>query len=248
MKNIFLSLIQLLPVMVWSQISGQGGLMSSDYTNINPGAGISMVNGVPVETNKNIYAGVKGSAFLYNDFVRGYVITKDTFNSLENYTYNFDAYKHELHVRYPSGAVKILFNSELRGFQLLDPAKGIAHNFRKLKINSNIYQFYEIIGETAEYSLVKLWERRFVKANPIDRGVVQTGMYDEFMEYEQYFIKIKDGRYQALDKLSKKSFITLLPKQAQQIEKIWKTFKWGRKIVERDIPQLFKALEDNIQK
>jgi hypothetical protein len=243
MKTFFISLLQLVPFALWAQLSGQGGLMSSDQTYISAGNGLSMINGVPVETNKSIYAGVKGSAFLFKNFVRGYVITKDTFNSLENYTYNFDAYKHELHVRYPNGLGKILFNNELRGFQLLDATKGVARNFRKLKIHSNTYQFYEIIGETAEYSLVKLWERRFVKANPIDRGVVQTGMYDEFIEYEQYFLKIKDGRYQELDKLTKKSFIQLMPKQEQQLETIWKTFKWSKKITETDIPKLFKALE-----
>ena len=234
----------IVPTLSFSQTTGQGGIMNSDQNFINPSNGMANIGGTSVPTDKNLYEGVKGSPMIFKEFVKGCIITKDTVNTLENYTYNFDAYKQELHIRYPNGKVKIPYNNQLNGFQLLE--NGIAHNFKKIKAaGDNDRKFYEVIAETPQYSLVKLWGRNFVRANPVERGLYQTGVrYDEFQESVKYFLKKNDGGYIEINKLSKSNFIELLPNKKNTIESFWSTQKWGKKINETEAYKLLKALDD----
>ena len=210
LRTIFIFFL-LIPTLLFSQTTGQGGIMNSDQNFISPGNGIANIGGTSVPTDKNLYEGVKGRPMIFKEFVKGFVFTKDTVNSLENYTYNFDAFRHELHIRYPNGKVKIPYNNQIIGFQLLENGK--AHNFKKIKVaGENDRKFYEIIAETPQYSLVKLWQRNFVRANPVERGLYQTGQrHDEFQEIEKYFFKVNESAYIELKKLSKSNFIQLLP-------------------------------------
>lgn len=242
LKAVFI-ILTFLPALLFSQTSGQGNTFSSDQTFINPSNGMSNIAGTNVPMQRDLYEGVKGSPMLCKNFVKGFIVTKDTFNTIDNYTYNFDIYKQELHIRAPDGKVKIPFNNQIRGFQLID--NGIAHNFRKAKVpNDNGNKFYEIISETPQYSLLKLWIRKFVAANAVDRGPVVSGrQYDEFEEDETYFFKINDGAYKELKKLTKNNFIELLPSQVKSIEMYWKIHKLSKKITPIEANAFLKALE-----
>lgn len=233
----------LIPTLLFSQTTGQGGIMNSDQNFISPGNGIANIGGTTVPTDKNLYEGVKGRPMIFKEFVKGFIFTKDTVNSLENYTYNFDAFRHELHIRYPNGKIKIPYNNQIIGFQLLENGK--AHNFKKIKITGeNDRKFYEIIAETPQYSLVKLWQRNFVRANPVERGLYQTGQrHDEFQEIEKYFFKVNESAYIELKKLSKSNFIQLLPNQKSSIESYWLSHKLGKKINEEEATKLLEALK-----
>ena len=243
LKTIFIFFL-LIPTLLFSQTTGQGGIMNSDQNFINPSNGMANIGGTSVPTDKNLYEGVKGSPMIFKEFVKGCIITKDTVNTLEKYTYNFDAYKQELHIRYPNGKVKIPYNNQLNGFQLVE--NGIAHNFKKIKAaGDNDRKFYEIIAETPQYSLVKLWVRNFVRANPVERGLYQTGQrHDEFQESEKYFLKKNEGAYTELSKLSKSNFIELLPNKKESIESYWSTHKLSKKISEEEATKLLKALDN----
>ena len=242
LRTIFIFFL-LIPTLLFSQTTGQGGIMNSDQNFISPGNGIANIGGTSVPTDKNLYEGVKGRPMIFKEFVKGFVFTKDTVNSLENYTYNFDAFRHELHIRYPNGKIKIPYNNQIIGFQLLENGK--AHNFKKIKVaGENDRKFYEIIAETPQYSLVKLWGRNFVRANPVERGLYQTGRrHDEFQEIEIFFFKVNERAYVELKKLSKSNFIELLPNQKNSIENYWSSHKLGKKINEEEATKLLKALE-----
>ncbi len=237
--------LTLLPSLLFGQrIAGQGNTFSSDQNFINPSNGMANVGGTEVSMQRNLYEGVKGNPMVCKDFVKGFIVTKDTFNTVDNgYTYNFDIYKQELYIRAPDGKIKIPFNNQIRGFQLID--SGFAHNFKKAKVpNDNGSKFYEIIFETPLYSLLKLWIRKFVPANAVDRGPVVSGrQYDEFEEDETYFFRIDDGVYKELKKLTKSNFIELLPSQEKNIETYWKTNKLSKKITPAAANAFLKALE-----
>ena len=128
LKTIFTFSLFIL-MLLFSQATSQGGIMNSNQNFISPGNGMTNIGGTSVPTDKNLYEGVKGSPMIFKEFVKGCIITKDTVNTLEKYTYNFDAYKQELHIRYPNGKVKIPYNHQFNGFQLVE--NGIAHNFKK---------------------------------------------------------------------------------------------------------------------
>jgi hypothetical protein len=242
LKSILIALI-LTPTLVASQAVSQAGLMgTNDQTFINPSNGMANIGGNNVTTDRNLYEGVKGSPMLFKEFVKGFVIVKDTVNTLEKYTYNFDAFKQELHIRYPNGKVKVPYIHQINGFQLIE--KDIAHNFKKAKVaGESDSKFYEIIAETPQYSLVKLWIRNFVRANPVEHGLYQSGQrYDEFQEGEKYFLKHKESGYKELKKLSKNDFIDVLPSQKKAIETYWAANKLGKKITEIEASKLLKAL------
>ena len=201
------------------------------------------IGGTPVSMQRNLYEGVKGSPMFCKDFVKGFIVTKNTFNLVDNYTYNFDIYKQELHIRAPDGTIKIPFNNQIRGFQLIE--NGFAHNFKKAKIpNDAGDKFYEIIYETPQYSLLKLWMRKLVLANAVDRGPVVSGkQYDEFENAETYFLKVKEDTYQEIKKLTKSNFIELMPNRKTDIETLWKNNKLSKKIGEAEGKMLLDLLE-----
>jgi hypothetical protein len=235
----------LLPTLLFSQASatGQGGVLGSDQNFINPSNGMANIGGTNVSMQRDMYEGVKGSPMICKDFVKGFIVVRDTFNKVDNYSYNYDAYKNELHIRNPDGSVKIPFNNLLRGFQLMD--KNVVHNFKKAVVpNASPYQYYEIIAETQQYSLLKQWIKKFVKANAVDRGPVTVGQaYDAFENDETYFFKVTDGVYKEIKKLTKANFIELLPSRKTDIEAICKNYKFNKKLTEAEANQLLKALE-----
>lgn len=236
LKTLLIALT-LVPLLAFAQA------FNNEQNLINPSNGMANLAGTNVSMQRNLYEGIKGSPMLCKDFVKGFVVTKDTFNSVDNYTYNFDIYKQELYIRAPDGKVKIPFNNQIRGFQLID--NGFAHNFKKAKVpNDNGNKFYEVIAETPQYSLLKLWIRKFVPANAVDRGPVVSGkQYDEFEEEETYFFRINDGTYKELKTLTKSNFMELLPSQQKSIEAYWKTNKLSKKITTAEASAFLKALE-----
>ena len=228
------------PTLVFSQASGQGGLMNMDNNILSPENGMANIGGTNIPMGQNLYDGVKGSPMLCKDFVKGFIVTKDTFNTLNDFSYNFDIFKNELHIKYPDGKVKIPFNNQIRGFQLID--KDIVYNFKKASVpNDNGDKFYQIIAETNQYSLLKLWSRKFVRANATDNGITQSGRrYDEFENGETYFFKINEGVYKEIKKLTKSNFIELLPNRKKEIETYWAKNKLGKRMNEEEARKLIK--------
>jgi hypothetical protein len=216
---------------------------NSEQNFINPSNGMANIAGTNVSMQKDIYEGVKGSPMFCKDFVKGFIVTRDTFSLINDYTYNFDIFKQELRIRAPDGKVKIPFNNQIRGFQLIE--NGVAHNFKKASVpNDNGSKFYEIIAETQQYSLLKLWIKNFVRANATDNGITQTGRrYDEFENDQTYFFRVEDGVYKEIKKLTKSNFVDLLPNRKKHIETYWKTNKLGKKITELEVRNFLKALE-----
>jgi hypothetical protein len=216
---------------------------NSEQNFINPSNGMANIAGTNVSMQKDIYEGVKGSPMFCKDFVKGFIVTKDSFNLVNDYRYNFDVFKQELRILAPDGNVKIPYNNQIRGFQLIE--NGIAHNFKKAIVpNDNGDKFYEIIAETQQYSLLKLHIKKFVRANATDNGITQTGKrYDEFENSETYFLKVSDGVYKEIKKLTKANFIEFLPNRKTDIEAYWKTNKLGKKMTELEARGFLKALE-----
>jgi hypothetical protein len=242
--NMLFIAFSILPILVSAQPDpAKGTIFSSLLSSINPSNGMANIGGINVPMDRNIYEGVKGSPMICKDFVKGFIVTRDTFNKIDDYGYNYDAYKNELHIRNPDGSVKIPFNNLLRGFQLMD--KTAVHNFKKAVVpNASPYQYYEIIAETQQYSLLKQWIKKFVKANAVDRGPVTVGQaYDAFEDEETYFFKVADGVYKEIKKLTKANFIELLPNRKENIEAYWKTNKLSKKITEVEAHGFLKALE-----
>jgi hypothetical protein len=147
---------------IQAQAIPEGGLMNNDQNYISPGNGMANIGGTSIPTDKNLYEGVKGSPMIFKDFVNGHIVIKDTANVVGGFTYNFDAYKNDLHIRYPNGQVKIPYSTQINGFQLIENA--VVHNFKKLRISSsNQNKYYEIIYESKKYSFLKLWVRGVTK-------------------------------------------------------------------------------------
>jgi hypothetical protein len=240
-KTLLATLI-LVPTFVFAQASGSS-TFSTDQALINPSNGMANIGGTNVSMQRDLYEGVKGSPMLCKTFVKGFIVTKDTLNKIDDFTYNFDIYKQELHIKYPDGKEIIPYNNQIRGFQLID--KGIAHNFKKATVpNAGANKFYEIIAETNQYSLLKLWMKKFVKANAVDRGPVTVGQaYDAFEEDETYYFKVDVGSYKEIKKLTKSNFIEQLPNRKTDIEAYWKTNKLSKKITEIEAHDFLKALE-----
>ena len=215
--------------------------------SINPEQGIATINGTQVNMERNFYEGVKGSAMLLPNWVKGGVSVKNAKKSVDSTaTFNFDAFKGELHIRFANGKVLIPFGNEILGFDLQNE-NSVMNFTKKTMPGENSSNFYQAIYETPQYQILKLHRRKFIKAEIIDRGVSQSGQrYDEFVVADRYYVKgIKTKGYVELKKLTSSTLCDALPEKANAIKAAIKTLKFSKKLKDEEAILVLKAIEQN---
>jgi hypothetical protein len=175
--------------------------MSSAYNVSNPGASgfikdFDQYSYRTILNNGNLNAfginyNVKGSRFLFDEWVRGIVIKNSGEEISGNiYFFNFDKITNNLLVTIDKQQIIEVYKDSIQSFSFKE--KGELYSFEKFPTIER-YRFVRIlIKDTYKYSLYKSLHTRLVGANFETNGLTESGNpYDEYVDSHKYYIVYK---------------------------------------------------------
>ncbi len=147
------------------------------------------VNTTTITTFNN--SEVRGTRYLYSDWIAGSVTNENNETYSENYTFNFDKINHDLYAKNNNISV-VIDKSKIKYFTI---------GYQKF-INSSLIDakvkglFYEVlVNDTSKISLYKLTITKFVKADPTNMMNVKTGNFSsEYVDEAKYFVSNINGQ------------------------------------------------------
>ena len=200
----------------------------------------------------NRYEGVKGSPFLYEEWLDGKLILADSAIVSNQMLYKFDAFKNEVWIKMTNGQERILNNNELLALEFYKP-DGKKIKFKKVKLpeSENRHHFAVSIFEGQNTAFFKDVKKVFRKANLEDKGIVTIGnAYDWFEENITFYIKkgntppvkvsIKSGSIIEALKLSKPA--------TESVEKFCKTNNIKGKMTEDEAVKMMEYVDSLLEK
>lgn len=140
-------------------------------------------NGLPTFLIKE---NTKGNRYLFDKWVKGSVLgTNGVVYSGSNMLLNYDKIAKKLFLKADSTIIQ-LSSGDIAGFTLIDQD---SIHFERLK-NSTDLNFYQPVYKNEKgYSLYKLLETKFKKADYQTNGIIESGnKYDEYVDTEDFFI------------------------------------------------------------
>ena len=174
--------------------------LSNNGTNKTPGSFVSF-------SSKE---DTKGSRYFFNRWVKGAVTGNNgvTINN-DSISYNFDKISNSLYITSDMKTMMELEKGQLKSFTLKN-SNSDPMVFVKL---DNIHSgFFQVISETAgKYSVYKYTHTKFKKADYHSDGLVETGKnYDEYVDEDEYYVVMPDGKEFKKIELTKKSIVKTL--------------------------------------
>jgi len=150
----------------------------------------------PILSNGNIYAygtnfNIKGTRFLFDEWVRGTVIKNSGDEISGNkYYFNFDKITNNLLVTVDKEQIIEVYKDSIQSFQFKE--KGEVYAFEKFP-SIERYRFVRIlIKDNDKYSLFKSMHTKLVGADFQTNGLTETGNpYDEYVDSHKYYIVYK---------------------------------------------------------
>ncbi len=191
------------------------------------------------------YEGVQGSSLLLDNYLPGKVIVNDSITTDQEVLMNIDAIADEVRFKTPNKPERALNNSKFLGVKLRDES-GRTLIFKRFRVYEKAFGnlLVQIISESNKFTLVKLVQKQFRRADFQDRGVATSGKpYDYFETVTTYYIK-KDNHLFKKIKLEKNALMGLVPSEKiNDLEKICKAHHIGSKLDENEAAALLKTIE-----
>lgn len=200
----------------------------------------------------NRYEGVKGSPFLYDEWLEGKLVLADSAVVSNQMLYKFDAFKNEVWIKMMNGQERILYNNELLALEFYKP-DGKKVTFKKVKLpdSENRHHFTVSIFEGQNTALFKDVKKVFRKANLEDKGIVTIGnAYDWFEDNITFYVKkgntppvkvsIKSGSIVEALKLSKPA--------TESVEKFCKSNSIKGKMTEDEAVKMMEYVDSLLEK
>jgi hypothetical protein len=129
-----------------------------------------------------------GSRFLFNRWVRGYIIKTDG-NILQNSSLllNYDKMGGDLFLTENMSSVMVGDNNAIRSFVLFGPGDQIFTFEKMTGISNSLY--CQVISSGSKYKIYKLIKTKFVPYNSKSDGIASTGnTYDEYADDITYYV------------------------------------------------------------
>ncbi len=200
----------------------------------------------------NRYEGVKGSPFLFEDWLEGKLVLSDSAVVSNQLLYKFDAVKNEVWIKMNNGQERILFNNELLSFEFYKP-DGKKIKFKKVKLpeSENRHHFIITIFDGQNATLLKDIKKIFRKSNLEDKGIVTVGNpYDWFEEINTFYVK--KGNTQLEKVVLKKSNIIdafkLSKPATESVEKFCKSNDIKGKLTEEEALKMIVYIDSLLKK
>lgn len=173
-----------------------------------------------VRTFDNRYEGVRGTPYLFNDWVKGAVILRDS-TMIDDVFLQYDAYQGELLAKRNNKEAITIDKNQVRGFRIGKPGiKNFSH-FSKAQYLDEFQeaepeQFVQILydGPSALYALHK---KGLIKANY--KGAYSAGKaYDEFTKTStQYYLRSPEGIFVKV-KPTKKDLLKIFSSDQKKVK------------------------------
>ncbi|MBL7818384.1 MAG: hypothetical protein JNL70_25455 [Saprospiraceae bacterium] len=193
----------------------------------------------------NRYEGVKGSPFLFEDWLEGQLTLSDSSAVRDKLKYKFEVVNNTIWLKLNTGEERILYNKELFALELTGK-DGTKHTIKKVKLPdaTDRNHFSIVLFEDPRFTLVKDVKKIFRKANLEDKGIVTVGnAYDWFEEVTKYYLKTE--KYATFEEITlKKSKLTsLIPKSHEKmVVQFCKDNDIGNKLKDADATKLLKYI------
>lgn len=186
----------------------------------------------------NRYEGVKGSPFLYEEWLDGKLVLADSAVVANKLQYKYDTYNNEIWVKMNDGQERILYNKELMYLELYTP-KGEKIKLKKVKLPDSFdrHQFAVSVFTGNNVSLIKHVKKVFRHSNLEDKGMVTVGnAYDWFEDVTTYYVKKKDKEFEkaAVKKSNFVEALRLSKPATESVEKFCKTNDIKGKLTDED--------------
>ncbi|PWT72838.1 MAG: hypothetical protein C5B59_14875 [Bacteroidetes bacterium] len=138
----------------------------------------------------------KGKRYYYDGWVKGTLIgEKGRIISNDKYLFNLDKIDGNLLVTEDKSNIIQVDKSEIRYFTLVNGSDSTSFERVDL-IDPKVYlRIITKKGSAPGYTLYKTIRTSFVKANYVTDGLMESGnQYDEYVDAEQYFVVLPDGK------------------------------------------------------
>jgi hypothetical protein len=167
------------------------------FSNYNDAQGVSKIS-----TSETLIAfshkeETKGSRYLFNKWVQGEVInSRDSAVNVPTYMYNYDKVNDILLVKVNDKNMIEVGQESVKSFTLHGDT-GDYHFERVNNVVLNGNAFFQVLvrGGEGKYTLCKMAHTKFVKADYVSTGLVESGTpYDEYVETVNYYLLLPDGK------------------------------------------------------
>ncbi len=181
----------------------------------------------------NRYEGVKGSPYLFEDWLEGALTLNDSAVVRDKMKYKFELVNNTIWLKLNTGEERILYNKELMALDLT-ARDGTKLTIKKVNLPdiTEKNHFAIFLFENDKFTLVKNVKKVFKKANLEDKGIVTVGnAFDSFAEEVKYYLKAGGKTYFEEINLKKSRLMALMPKSHEKmIEEFCKKQDIGGKL------------------
>ncbi len=166
----------------------------------------------------NLYEGVKGNPYLFNEWKPGNIYLSDN-KLIKNVNIKYDIYADNLfYLNSSSGDSLIINRAMIDKFEIIDEAPGEIYVMEKMSLKpekSDKDKFVRILY-SGKSKFILRYVKMLIKATY--KGPYPTGnRYDEFCDSKQYYFLSDEGTITKV-KLNKKSVIKLLSDKEKEIK------------------------------
>ncbi len=181
------------------------------------------------------YEGVRGSAYLFEDWTKGNIQFNSKDTTVTNLQLNLNAEQQFLVVEFENGQVGTLSSNGIEAVRFF-PDTPVEQVFKPLSsaavegASSGQVFFYQVLFDQGPVSFFRKEQRKLLKANNSDPMMVNTN-YDEFISEVKYFLLNENGESEKI-KLKSNSIIKALENLGYPTKKVVK-----EKVIDLSTPQ-----------
>ncbi len=158
-----------------------------------------------------------GSRYLFTKWVNGSVVNlHDSVFAKPSLLFNYDKVSKKLLLTENKSTAIEIFLDQIKSFSLKDDNK--EYNFERVAIINNNDFFQPLVKNESKYSLYRLLQTKFIKANYSTNGISESGnKFDEYKDEVTYYIVLPGAREFKKAELKKKSIKQALSADAAKI-------------------------------
>lgn len=192
-----------------------------------------------VRSFDNRYQGIKGTPYLFEEWVPGEVFMKNK-QTITIKEFNYNCYTNEVAYLDPSSKAVMLINkNNIEQFYMLSGADTLV--FFQVQLEENAIPIFAQVLYKGESTLYRVYEKEFVKADY--EGVYSAGRkYDEFDDNSDLYLSKPDDAIPGKVKKSKKQILAAFPEAEKELSAYMKAEKLNLK-QEEDLVKLLKYFD-----
>jgi hypothetical protein len=198
-------------------------IIQSDFTNFSRESAGRPLNGfLPSFTIKEETV---GNRYFSDSWVNGSVINiKNFVLDKPSFMYNYDKLNGILFLTSDQKTVVEIDKDQLKSFTLQKNGKD--YIFERVPVINNKDFFQPIVKSENRYSLYKLLQTKFVRANYVSDVISESGnKYDEYVDEFTYYIVLPGGKQFSSVDLKKKSIKNVLAADQIKVESYFSAHK-----------------------